>query len=198
MSVQIFVEGGGKGRDTRPRCREGFTAYFQKIVPERHLPRIIVCGSRDDAFSRFDAAVAMCGANEICVLLVDSEGPVTAADEVAHLSAREPWVFPKLTRHRGFLMVQAMEAWFLADREALARFYGNGFLAKSLPGRATDIEAIPKRDLEPSLQHAAAPTSKGEYHKVRHGFALLALIDPQKVENSSRHAARLHEFLRKS
>jgi hypothetical protein len=44
-------------------------------------------------------------------------------------------------------MVQAMEAWFLADREALAEFYGNGFSAQNLPGSPTNIEAIPKDDL---------------------------------------------------
>ena len=93
-------------------------------------------------------------------------------------------------------MVQAMEAWFLADREALKAFYGTGFLAKSLPGTAAAIESIPKIDLEPRLNHAAKPTSKGEYHKTKHGFALLALIDPSRVEIASPYAAALHQFLR--
>ncbi len=46
-------------------------------------------------------------------------------------------------------MVQAMEAWFLADREALANFYDGGFLANSLPGSPTNVEAVLKDDLEP-------------------------------------------------
>jgi len=93
-------------------------------------------------------------------------------------------------------MVQAMEAWFLADREALKSFYGDGFLAKNLPGSATSIESILKKDLEPKLDHAAKPTTKQGYHKTKHGFALLALIDPQKVERASPHAASFHQFLR--
>jgi hypothetical protein len=93
-------------------------------------------------------------------------------------------------------MVQAMEAWFLADREALDAFYDGGFLAKSLPGSPTNIEAVLKDDLEPKLKHASKPTQKGEYHKMKHGFALLALIDPVKVDNASPHAASFHKFLR--
>jgi len=93
-------------------------------------------------------------------------------------------------------MVQAMEAWFLADRDALANFYDGGFLANSLPGSPTNVEAILKDDLEPRLKHASKPTkTKGEYQKVKHGFALLALIDPTKVGNASPHARRFNEFL---
>ena len=94
-------------------------------------------------------------------------------------------------------MVQAMEAWFLADREALDEFYDGGFLAKSLPGSPTKIEAVRKDDLEPTLIHATKKTkTKGEYHKINHGSALLALIDPSKVEKASPHAASFHAFLR--
>lgn len=94
-------------------------------------------------------------------------------------------------------MVQAMEAWFLADRQTLAEFYGAGFSARKLPGSPTSIETIPKADLEPALKRSSkACETKGEYHKVKHGFALLALIDPAKVEASSPHAKQFHDFLR--
>ena len=90
-----------------------------------------------------------------------------------------------------------MEAWFLADRNALLEFYDGGFLANSLPGRPTNVEAVPKDDLEPKLKHASGPTkTKGEYHKTRHAFELLARIDPVKVEEASPHAKRFNEFLR--
>lgn len=113
-----------------------------------------------------------------------------------HLRTRDSWELSNLGSHKVFLMAQAMEAWFLADREALAEFYDGGFLPNSLPGNP-NIEAIRKDELEPRLKHASAPTrSKGEYHKVKHGFALLALIDPAKVEKASPHAKRFHDFLR--
>jgi hypothetical protein len=37
--------------------------------------------------------------------------------------------------------------------------------------------------------------TKGAYHKTRHGFALLALIDPAKLRQRSLHAARFFDSL---
>ena len=197
MSVKIYVEGGGDQEDTITRCRQGFAAYCTKIAPEKRRPRVIPCGGRSQTFDKFKTAVQSSKADDLCVLLVDSEGPVGTNTPVDYLAARDKWVFPPLQSHRVFLMVQAMEAWFLADREALDTFYDGGFLADSLPGSPTKIEAVPKDDLEPTLIHATKKTkTKGEYDKINHGTALLALIDPVKVENASPHAASFHRFLR--
>lgn len=196
MSVRVYVEGGGNNKDTLKRCKEGFASYCQKLVPANR-PAIVACGGRDQAFSRFKTAIRDAKPGEICALLVDSEATVTAASPVQHLCWRDRWEFPVLDRHRVFLMVQAMESWFLADRQVLNDFYNGGFLAKSLPGDP-NIEAVRKEDLEPCLAHASRPTkSKGEYHKVKHGFALLALIDPIKVEKASPHAKCFNDFLRR-
>jgi len=90
-----------------------------------------------------------------------------------------------------------MEAWFLADRDALAAYYGQGFRRNALPGDERHIEAISKDDLVPALEQATQATkTKGQYHKTRHGFALLAKIDPIKVEDGSQYAAAFHSFLR--
>ena len=91
-------------------------------------------------------------------------------------------------------MVQSMEAWFIADQEALAKYYGRGFRTKSLPPRR-DIEAIPKADLVPALQQASKDTTKGKYHKTAHGYALLAFIAPAKVRQKSPHAERFFRRL---
>jgi hypothetical protein len=76
------------------------------------------------------------------------------------------------------LMVQAMESWFLADQQALADYYGQGFLRNSLPGQP-DIEQIAKEEVFRVLRHASRHTQKGEYHKTRHGFELLEENRPQ-------------------
>ena len=195
MSVRIYVEGGGDNKDSIRRCKEGLTSYCQKLAPPNRRPGIVACGGRQQTFDRFRTAVLGSGADEVCVLLVDAEGRVTAGTPLDHLRARDGWDFPVLDRHRVFLMVQAMEAWFLADRGALAAFYDGGFLANSLPGSPTNIEAVRKDDLEPRFKHASKPTQKGEYHKVKHGFALLALVDPAKVGAASPHAGNFHAFL---
>jgi hypothetical protein len=195
VSVRIYVEGGGDNKDTLKRCAEGFTRYCQKLVPANHSPRIVACGGRQQAFDRFKTAVRSSQADEVCALLVDAEAPVKSAAAIQHLHASDGWDFPAFAGHKVFLMVQAMEAWFLADREALAAFYNGGFLAKSLPDNP-NIEAIPKDQLEPALKHASKPTrTRGAYHKGKHSFELLARIDPMKVANASPHAKLFNEFL---
>ena len=93
-------------------------------------------------------------------------------------------------------MAQAMEAWFLADRELLAEFYDGGFLANSLPGSPENIEVVPKADLVPAFKHATKPTrTKGEFHKVKHGFVLLGKVDSGRVGRASIHAKRFNDFL---
>ena len=196
MSVRVYVEGGGdyKHTDTATACRRGFHELFEKLgLPERRLS-VIACGSRDQTFNDFRKAVRQ-QADDFVILLVDSEGPVEAPSAWAHLHARDGWQRPAgTTEDQAHLMVQCMEAWFLADREALIEFYGQGFLAGSLPGQP-NIEQIPKRSLLPVLKHASKQTTKGPYDKTRHGFALLALIDPQRLRDASLHAGRLFDVL---
>ena len=113
----------------------------------------------------------------------------------AHLQMGDGWQPPAgAIDDQAHLMVQCMEAWFLADREALTEFYGPEFLAGSLPGQQ-NIEQIPKPSLLPALEHASRQTSKGPYHKTRHGFALLTLLNPQRLRDASPHASRLFEAL---
>jgi hypothetical protein len=197
VSVKIYVEGGGDNEDTITRCRQGFAAYCVKAAPGKPRPRIVPCGGRNQTFDKFKAAAQTSKAGDLCVLLVDAEGRVTAGTPVEHLRSRDRWDFSSLQAHHVFLMVQTMESWFLADRDALASFYDGGFLPNALPGSPTNIEVIRKEDVEPAFKKATRKTkTKGEYHKIYHGSALLALIDPAKVEKASPHAASFHQFLR--
>jgi hypothetical protein len=198
VTVTIYVEGGGDSDYTRAKCREGFARYCEKVVPPNRRPRIVACGGRHQAFSRFVTAISASKGNDQCALVVDSEGPVGAEDNPAnYLHVRDEWDFPPLQNHHVFLMVQAMEAWLLADRDALAAYYGAGFRLNALPGDERHIEAIPKNDLEPSLVQATRSTkTKGRYHKTRHAFDILSEIDPSKVESGSLFANAFHIFLR--
>jgi hypothetical protein len=198
VTITIYVEGGGDhNKDTTVRCRQGFAEYCKKVAPDRRL-KVVACGGRNQAFDRFKTETGRTKPDEFCVLLVDSEGPVKqSAAPATHLHERDGWDFAQLPRKQIFLMVQAMEAWFLADRDALAAYYGQGFRRNALPGDERHIEAISKDDLVPALEQATQATkTKGQYHKTRHGFALLAKIDPIKVEDGSQYAAAFHSFLR--
>jgi hypothetical protein len=93
-------------------------------------------------------------------------------------------------------MVQVMEAWFLADQQKLSLYYGQGFLQNSLP-KQSDIEKIDKGKVFEALNHAVRHTNKERYHKTRHGFELLELIDPRLVQNASGHAKKLFDVLKR-
>ena len=124
---------------------------------------------------------------------VDSEAPVADGQSSwEHLKVRDGWDCPSsATDDNAHLMVQCMESWFLADRETLAVFYGQGFNPNALP-KQTNIEKIPKNDVNQGLDAATRYTkTKGKYHKTRHGFEILALIAPHKVRQVSEYADRL-------
>jgi hypothetical protein len=157
------------------------------------MPRIVACGSRDEAYGDFMASLSE-GHYDIVALLVDSEDPVQTALAIDHLRNRDHWQIPQTSAQQTFLMVQCMESWFLADKDTLELYYGHKFLRNSLPARA-NVEAIPKATVMSALEHASEPCQKKKYHKTNHGFAILALIDPLLVGTASRHAKLFNDFL---
>lgn len=189
MSVRIYVEGGFQG-STKNNCREAFRSFLEKTIPPRSFT-VIASGSRHDAFEDFRDALKR-HPEDYNLLLVDSEEPVKGG-AWQHLRDRpgDHWHRPTTaSEDQAHLMVQVMESWFLAHKEVLIDYYGQGFLAGSLPGQP-NIELIAKQDVFNALQHASRKTKKGEYHKTRHGFDLLELIDPKRVRAASHHAERL-------
>ena len=92
-------------------------------------------------------------------------------------------------------MVQCMEAWFLADKDNPAAYFGHGFNRNALPGRE-EIEDVAKGEVLERLRRATRQCKKGEYGKGRHSFDILEQTDPAKVMNASPHARRLVETLR--
>jgi hypothetical protein len=197
VNVKLYVEGGGdhnKALDTK--CRPGFREFFRRAGLDRRMPRIVSCGGRTAAYKSFRTSPDA-GDDYFPILLVDSEAPVSGADAWGRVRSRDGWQRPDgATPDQLHLMVQAMEAWFHADKEKVEEFYGRGFRPTALSQRP-EIDNIPKADLFSGLEAAtrACPT-KGEYSKGEHSFEILALIDPAKVRNSSPlHAGRLLNVL---
>ena len=88
-----------------------------------------------------------------------------------------------------------MESWFLADRRTLKTFYGPRFHENSVPSNPR-VEQIAKADVLNGLARATRNTSKGPYDKGPTSFAILAEVDPSKVEGSAPHAKRFLDILR--
>jgi hypothetical protein len=194
VSVHVFVEGGGPQKRTQAPCRKAFRLFFDKFLGDNgSRPGVIACGSRDEAYKDFCRSLQN-DPDTLSILLVDAEAPVAAGkNPCAHLRERDGWTEP-MPAPRVHLMVQCMESWFLADRAALQRFYGQGFKPNALPGSAA-IEAVPKLDVMGGLSRATKDADKGEYHKTRHGFAILESLDPAKVSECSPHAKAFLDFL---
>ena len=197
MRIKVIVEGGGETKLLKSKCRQGFSKFFSKAGMEHQKPSVIASGSRRSAFDDFRAAVHRAKKDEFIVLLVDSEDPIAAGSSPwQHLKARDKWDQPSgATDDQVHLMVQCMEAWFLADKDCLVAYYGNGFNQNALPARH-DIEKIAKNDILNGLKNATrSRVSKGQYGKGQHSFDILAQI-PDKVIAASPYAKRLVDTLK--
>lgn len=196
MRVNVHVEGGGNRRESRARCREGFSEFFQNSGLTRRVLRVIPGGPRSETYKNFRDDVRE-GREDFVVLLVDSEGPLRGSSVWAHLRATDRWTRPSRCREdQAHLMVQCMEAWLVADSQALATYYGPEFSLGAIPSR-TDVEDTPVDDLQKGLRQATRRCRKGPYSKGKHSFEVLAKLDPQKVMAAARHAHRLIETLRR-
>lgn len=187
MIVRIYVEGGSEG-SIKSNCRKAFATFFGKAIRKGSF-KVIASGSRHNAYQDFCSALRQ-HSEDFVILLVDAEGAVTASPW-SHLNWKCP---PGIGVDQAHLMVQVMEAWFLADAPTLSTYYGQAFLRNSLPGQK-DVEQIDKQTVIEALRHASRPTQKGAYHKTKHGFDLLELIDPGLVRDASRHAESLFAVL---
>ena len=156
------------------------------------MPKIVSCGSRNDALSRFRTALKATSPDEFPLLLVDSEDPVLVGNTSwEHLHSRDDWERPaNAQENQVHLMVQCMESWFLADVSALETFFGAGFKSAAIANR-NDIENIAKRDVFRQLESASRNSKKGAYEKGKHSFDILAKIEPDKVIRGSWFAEQL-------
>ena len=217
-SFKVFVEGGGDDKDLIAECRKAFSEFFRKAGFSRRMPRVVACGGRNAAFEDFCMSFVN---GEDCILLVDSEAGVNAAHQQGkpvqwkpwdHLRAKDKWdvvgkvsqlakrhkitVRRKITDQHAHMMVWCTESWFLADRAALSKFYGNGFNVSKLPPGTRAIETIPKTIVYSSLKNATLRAkTKGEYGKGPHSFKILQGIDAQLVINASPWAKRMVDYL---
>ncbi len=180
--IRLYIEGGGN-KYSRNELRKAFNSFFRELAQKGQVKgvqlRTILCGSRNSTYEDF-ANVAT---------LVDSEGPVS----------QTPWrrlnwdPCGKNDDHR-HLMVQAMEAWFIADADKLKEFYGRDFNENAIP-KDRDIERIEKSRLDSALKEATRNTSKKTYDRTRDAPRLLAIISAAKVRKASQHCDRLFNVL---
>lgn len=188
VTVKVYFEGwGDRNPGLAGECRRGFSEFFRKAGLDGRLPRVVARGSRKSAYDRFCTSVANTTANEVSILLVDSEESLTQTQVWTHVWQRpgDGWVTPPgVTGDRLHLIVQTMEAWFFADVAALGAYRGQGIREQAL-GQTARVDAICQSDLCDRLQRASAGCGKGSYSKGGHCIQILARIDPTKVREAS-------------
>jgi hypothetical protein len=196
--IRLYVEGGG-GKDSKARLRQAFSQFLAEprvAAHTRGMPlRVVMCGSREDAYRDFMRGVRD-HADARVLLLVDSERPVTV-EPGEHLSTGDGWNLASIADEQCHLMAQVMESWFLADPEALARFYGQKFGAGQIPKRK-NVEEVPKEEVMSSLERASRNTQRGPYHKILHGAPILESLSSERVRSRASHCDRLFASLQEA
>lgn len=199
MKVQVYVEGTANDAQ-RTECRRAFQKLFISAGLEGRLPKVFACGSRQNAFEDFCLALKTAKDNEMPILLVDSEEPKGNLDAWEHLARRrgDNWQKPaNATNDHVFLMIVCMEAWFLADRNKLSEYFGNGFRINALPQRPV-VEEVSKQELYDGLRNATRDcNARGGYKKGSHSFQILELLNAPAIINASPEAERFFEALRR-
>ena len=153
-------------------------------------------GGGDDVVRDFMSALRS-HPTALNVLLKDSDAPDDGC-LLASLKQRSDWKLPAgmtVSQDQVFWMVQIMEAWFLADRDVLKKFYGGDFHENSLPANPR-IEEVPKGDVLSGLKQATSQTTAGRYHKTRHAVKLLSLLSAETVAAVAPNCRRLFETLK--
>jgi hypothetical protein len=194
--IAVYFEGGGDSAESKATLRLGISAFLKPLVDRARQKRcrwsITCCGGRDQAYQAFLDATQN-EPEKFNILLVDSEAAVTGLPR-AHLWQRDKWNLNAAQEDQVHLMAQCMESWLVADPEALAEYYDQGFNAQTLP-RRVNLEEEPKDQIYAALEHATRQTKKGSYGKIKHASALLARVSQARAKSRCAHCQRLFTVL---
>ncbi len=196
VKAALYIEGGGTSGRLGQLFRNAWSDFFISAGLSGNLPRIVRGGGRQQTFEQFTTAVRRAGADELPILLVDSEVPVASGHSAwEHLQACDRWARPPgVSDEQAFLMVQVMETWLLADRNALRDYFGASFRENRLPSQR-NLEDVPKETVLQSLAHATTDCNK-QYAKGAVSFEILGRVNPDAVSARCPHAKAMFDCLR--
>jgi Domain of unknown function (DUF4276) len=196
VSVKLYIEGGGDGQLLDTLFRQGWQQFFEAAGLAGRMPSVVRGQGRTQTLDLFATAVLHPRGGTLPLLLVDSEDSVEVGHSVwQHLEVRDRWKRPSgAAEDQGFLMVQVMETWFLADRDLLRRYFGHSLRENHLRQWPV-LEAVPKPTVFDALAKATAGCQK-PYAKGKVSYELLGQLNPDLVEAASPHAKALLDRLR--
>ncbi len=227
--IRIYIEGLGEdnkkkleiknpnfksklnqGKEKEAGLRRGFQSFFKEIkdlAQSKNINlEIIMCGGRKLAYNDFSKALES-HPEAFNILLVDSEGKISQDQspwQYLETNKQDKWQSLNLSDDHCHLMVQTMEAWFIADLETLRQFYGDNFVdTKIINGLENDkdnIENVTKYNLQKWIEHATKHCknidgSSKKYNKSQHPPKLLAIINVEKVRKKCYWCNRIFRTL---
>lgn len=205
-TISLYIEGDKKqtGKGNFISLREGFSEFFRKWKEEENIEvkfdRPQLPGDRGKALNIFLKFVKLYP-NKLIFLLIDTEREKDIEkDAILFLKEDFPnYDFKNINASRCHFMVQAMETWFLADKEKLAGCFDAKFKESDLP-KHKEIEKIPKADVINKLKLATKDTSngKGQYDKGGSAGKILKEIRPHKVNKAAPHCEKLFDAIKES
>ncbi len=200
MKALIYIEGDKR---LKSGFRKFFDKYFNKhsncssskIVKDFRLAdskpiKDFLLGIRNDRKQSF-----------FHILLMDSDilGAGDPKKNVKNVN-KDEWKKAKsikINNNQLHFMVQNMEAWFMADTNALVGYYGSKLEVDKLPQHSI-VEDIPAEDIEKKFKAITRSlSSKKNYYdnKLKHGSEILSRLDPEKVINAAPHCEALFNTL---
>ena len=205
--VRVYIEGDSA-------LRLAFNTFFNNALGNCQMRKNVrlevnALGGRSDAVKRFNQALEKHEKDVVCILLVDSEGPLDEGLKVkdnlqrslkGNSKLENPFSVSDLAHEDYlYLMVQCMEAWFLADREKLAAYFGQRLDAQLLP-KGNNVEAMSVEEVVDGLKRATKGKEPKKEHtrmygKVKDAVALLKVIRPAEVASKSPQCQRLIDKL---
>lgn len=191
--IAIHFEGSS---GLRPGFHKLFERHVRRARRQRFRFKLIAGGSRTETVKGF---LWSCAAwpTVLNVLLIDSEAPVAHAASMIRTLRNESFWDRDVDcgDDQIHLMVQAIEAWFVADQQAFIKYFGRDFNSNALPS-PQNAESTSPNELMAAIRNGLRRTQRRrDYDKVSDGLKLLQLIDEDTVSQNCQHFRRLIAFL---
>ena len=190
--VNIHFEGAS---DLRPGFRTLLDRHARRARQRRLKFNLIDGGSRVETVKDFLYS-CLNRPGGINVLLIDSEDAVSATSDTIRTLRREGYWNENVrcSDAQIHFMVQAMEAWFVADPIALTTHFGRRFNTNALPS-PQNAETVSPQQLKSAIENGLRPLGRRRSYGVSDGASLLGLIDEAAVGQHCPHFKRLMDFL---
>lgn len=193
-AVNVVFEGHS---GLRPGFHRLFHLYVSRARGRRIRFNLVAGGSQIETVKDF-LRYCRSSPDQLNVLLIDSEKPVVNTTQtIRDLRSHNSWDAGVACADEQInFMVQAMEAWFIADPQALTERFGQNFRINALPN-SQNAESTTPGELVAAIRRELRRISarRRDYDKVADGAKLLQLIDPARVSQRCPHFKRLMDFL---